>query len=102
MKDEEGRIVEVEDEVLVVMARHWEELGRRSEDDVVKDKVMRDVGGCQLGMCNEVSWEEVVVTLKCLKRGKAPGLDGILNEMVIYGGGRLVEVSCGNEFGDEE
>ena len=29
--------------------------------------------------------------MKCLKRGKAPGPDGILNEM-MYGGGRLVEV----------
>ena len=39
MKDEEERIVEGEDEVLEVLARHWEELGRRSkdcsEDDVV-------------------------------------------------------------------
>ena len=30
--------------------------------------------------------------LKCMRRGKAPGPDGILNEMVMYGGGRLVEV----------
>ena len=43
-------------------------------------------------MCNEVSWEDVVEVLKCLRRGKAPGLGGILNEMVMYGGGRLVEV----------
>ena len=37
-------------------------------------------------MCNEVSWEEV------LERGKAPGPDGILNKMVMYGSGWLVEV----------
>ena len=30
--------------------------------------------------------------LKCLRRGKAPGPDGILNEMMMYSGGRLVEV----------
>ena len=29
---------------------------------------------------------------KCLKRGKAAGPDGIMNEMLIYRGGRLVEV----------
>ena len=29
--------------------------------------------------------------LKQLKRGKDPGPDGILNEMMIYGGTRLVE-----------
>ena len=32
MKDEEGRIVEGEDEVLEVLVRHWEKLGRSSED----------------------------------------------------------------------
>ena len=30
--------------------------------------------------------------LRCLRRGKAPGPDGILNEMMMYGGGRLVEM----------
>ena len=53
MKDEEGRIVEGEDEVLEVLTRHWEELGRSrkdcSEDDVVPDTVMGDVGGCEFG-----------------------------------------------------
>ena len=34
---------------------------------------------------------EVVRILKMLKRGKTPGPDGILNEMLIYGGSRMVE-----------
>ena len=74
MKDEEGRIVEEEDEVLAMLARHWEELGRNSKDcseDVGPDTEM---GGYELGMCKEVSWEEVVEVLKCLRRGEAPGL----------------------------
>ena len=75
-----------------MMERHWEEHGRSSEDNVVSDTVMEDVGGCELGMCGEVSWEQVVDVLKHLKRGKAPGSGGILNEMVIYGGEWLVEV----------
>ena len=33
-----------------------------------------------------------VDVMKCLKRGKAAGPDGIMNEMLIYGGGWLVEV----------
>ena len=49
MKDEEGRRVEGEDEVLAMMARHWE-LGRSSEDfseeNVGLDTEMVDVGGC--------------------------------------------------------
>ena len=32
MKDEEGRIVEGENEVLEKLARHWEELGRGSKE----------------------------------------------------------------------
>ena len=30
--------------------------------------------------------------MKCLRRGKAPGPDGILNVLVVYGGIRLVEM----------
>ena len=48
MKDEEGRILKGEDEVLEVLARLWEELGRSSEDDVVQDTEMGDVAGCKL------------------------------------------------------
>ena len=68
--------MEGEDEVLEVMARHWEELERSegcSEDDLVPDTEMGDVGGCELDMCKEVSWEEVVEVLKYLRSGKAPG-----------------------------
>ena len=81
-----------EDEMLEVIARYCDELGRSNEDDVVPDTEMGDVGGCELGMCDEVSWEEVVEILKCLKRGKAPGTDGILNVMVMYVVGRSVAV----------
>ena len=31
------------------------------------------MGGCELGMCKEVSWEEAVEVLKCLKGWKALG-----------------------------
>ena len=36
---------------------------------------------------------------KCLKRGKASGSDGIMNEVLMYGRGSLVEgiVECGDE-----
>ena len=29
--------------------------------------------------------------LKSLMRGKTPGLDGVLNKMIMYGGGRMVD-----------
>ena len=37
-----------------------------------------------------VRFDEVVGILKLLKRGKATGLDGIPNEMMMYGGTRMV------------
>ena len=60
MKDEEERVVEGKDQVLAVMARYCEELGRSSEGDVLPDTVMEDVGGYDLDMRDKVSWEEVV------------------------------------------
>ena len=100
MNDDEGRLVEGEDEVLEVMAKHWEELGRKSEDIEAE---MGDVGGHELVMREEVSWEEVVEALKCLKRGKAAGPDEIMNKM--YGSEWLVEMMdavADDECGDEE
>ena len=57
------------------MGRTWEECKDCSEDDVVPGTEMEDAGGCELGMCKEVSWKEVVEVLK------APDPEGNLNEM---------------------
>ncbi len=35
---------------------------------------MEYVGGHELVMCEEVSWEEEVEIMKCLKRGKVAGV----------------------------
>ena len=63
------------------MAKQWQELCRKSED---AEAGMGDVDGNESGMCEEVSWEEVVEVMKCLKRGKAAGPDKIIKEMLIY------------------
>ena len=78
--------------MLEVMAKYWEELGRKREDATETESEIEDVGGHELNMCEEVSWEEVVEVMKCMKRGKAAGPDGIMNEMLMYGKGRLVEM----------
>ena len=57
MKDDEGRMVEGDDEVLEIMVKHWEELGRKREDTEAE---IGDVGWHELVMCDELSWEEVV------------------------------------------
>ena len=60
-------MVEGEDDVLEIMAKHWEELDRKREDTEAE---MEDVGGHELVMCEEVSWEEVMEVMEYLKRGK--------------------------------
>ena len=64
------------------MAKHWEEFDRKREDTEAE---MGDVGGHELVMCEEVSWEEVVAVMKCLKRGKTASPDGIMNKMLMLG-----------------
>ena len=59
-----------EDEVLVFMAKHWEELGWSSEDHVVPYTEIGDVGECELGICDDVSWEEVVEVLSACSEGR--------------------------------
>ena len=84
-----GKDGERQDEVLEVMEKHWEKLGRKREDPEVE---VEDLDGHELDMWEEVSWEEVVEVMKCLKIGKVAGFDGIIKEMLMYGGGRLVKV----------
>ena len=49
---------------------------------------MGNVGGHELDMCEEVSWEEVVEVKKYLKRGMAAVPDRVMNRMLMYEGGR--------------
>ena len=89
MKDMDGGMVENE-AMLEVMAKYWEELGKGIQCS------LPDNGGVRVtefneNLCEELQWDEVVNTLKCVKRGKSLGPDGILNEMLMYGGGRMVE-----------
>ena len=42
-------------------------------------------------MYEQIRWGEVVGILKKLKKGKAPGPDRILDEMMMYGSWRMVK-----------
>ena len=89
MRGNDGAVVEETEQVLEVLANHWEELGksRNSLGPEQEPELVHESSD----MCQEIGWEEVVRVLKMLKRGKAPGPDRILNEMLIYGGSRMVE-----------
>ena len=82
MKKSNGEMVEPE-EILEVLARHWEELGKSrsscrgdgSRRESPDEEALIYLSGSQLGRSG---WgcEDVV------RRGKAPGPDGALNENV--------------------
>ena len=57
------------------------------------------MGGHELVMCEEVRWEEVVEVMECLKRGKATGPDGNMNNVWgrMVGGGDVADDECGDE-----
>ena len=85
MKDNEGRMVEGE----MKFWKYWQNTG---ESLAGKEMILKQRWEMWVGMswlCVR-SWEEVEV-MKCLKRGKDAGPDG-MNEMIMYRGGQLVEL----------
>ena len=74
------------------MAKYWEEFGRERGESTTLSSGEGGQGGVEIGMCEQIRWGEVVDILKCLKRGKAPGPDGVLNEIMMFGGERIIEV----------
>ena len=70
----------------MVMARFWEELW----DDLVSATEMEGVGGLELGMCDKVSWEEVVDVWNFIRDGD------------VWRWKVGVGDAAGDEFGDEE
>ena len=93
MKNKVGRVEEGQEDVLEELAKHWEELGRSSsqESEVTTEEDETGIEGVQSDICETVTFDEVVGILKQLKRGKAAGPDGILKEMLMYGGTKIVE-----------
>ena len=92
MKNKVGRVEEGQEDVLE-LAKQWEELGRSSsqESEVTTEEDETGIEGVQSDICEAVTFDEVVGILKQFKRGKAAGPDGILNEMLMYGGTKILE-----------
>ena len=92
LKSRNGRTIEEPTDVLEELAKHWEDLGKQQTDGGRMIAEMEDRReGIGLDMCEMVTWQQVLDVVRCLRRGKSPGPDGILNEMMVYGGFRLME-----------
>ena len=71
--------MEGEDRVLEVVAK------KTGKNDTIAPNIeLGDVGSCEFGMCEEVSWEEVVEVIKYLKYGKALSPDGIKCDVHLW------------------
>ena len=78
--------------MLEELAKHWEDLGKQQTDGGQMIAEMEDRReGFGLDMCEMVTWQQVLDVVRCLRRGKSPGPDCILNVMMVYGGFRLME-----------
>ena len=83
--DRNGEVFEDRARVLEVLADHWEGLGK---SDGNEELVFVDVvEGEEVGVDSTMVWDIV----QNLRRGKAVGPDDINNEMMKFGGRRLVE-----------
>ena len=90
LKSKIGQVVESQEEVVEELAKHWEELGSRKESESTMEEDRMEGSEVRSDLCEMVTFDEVVGILKQLKRGKATGPDGIPNEMMMYGGTRMV------------
>ena len=85
-----GRRVREREEMIKAVEEYWRDIGGVNEPD-------RDIGNTTLGrkieegMDEEFSMDEIERYVRKLKRGKAPGLDGILNEFYREGGHGVIE-----------
>ena len=88
-----GVVVEKRKDILEVWAMHWEGLGKMSQlgQEVPIDNLKFKAKEVNW-MIEPLGFQEMFTIVKGLMKGMDPGPDGIINEMLMYGGNRMVEV----------
>jgi len=93
IKNHEGVLLTDPEEVKERLRKYWEELGEsvgaarhtEQEDPGVEMEVK-----AMIGNVDRISKEEILYALRNLERGKAAGPDGILNEMLMFRGEKMI------------
>ena len=90
LQNEQGEMMDEKDDILGVLADHWEGLGKQDESCEAIDG---GIGGRVDEGCEQVRirYDAVLGIVQKLKKGKAVGPD---DEMLKFGGGRVVQTLC--------
>ena len=91
VSEEDGLVIEKRKDIFEVLVMHWRGLRKMSQsgEDVPIDNLKSKANEMNL-MMEPVEFQEMFTIVKWLKRGKAPGPDGIMR----CSGNRMVEVLC--------
>ncbi len=93
IKSQEGELLTDAEEVKERLRKYWEELGKSvgaggyTEQEEPGEETEVEA---MTGNVNKISMEEILYALRSLERGKAAGPDGILNEMMMFGGQKMI------------
>ena len=92
IKNHEGDLLTDPEDVKERLRKYWEELGKAWVQEGIENK---DLGGemeveAMTGNVDRISMEEILYELRNLERGKAASPDGILNEMLMFGGEKMI------------
>ncbi len=91
IKSESGEVLVEPDEVKERMREYWEKLGKGVETGTWDDPGEEPETMARSGNDDDISLEEIVYALRNLERGKAAGPDGLLNEMMMFGGEEMMK-----------
>lgn len=87
MKREDGVLVGSKDEAGGVWKRHFDRLmNGRTEGEAIVSSIGIEAGGKRVGMQEGINRKEVEKVMARLKSGKAAGIDGVIAEMLKFGG----------------
>ncbi|XP_039298401.1 uncharacterized protein LOC120354782 [Nilaparvata lugens] len=90
IRNRDGVLISKQEEVLKVWKEFFEEKFRKEIEEGAGEDEQHGIDE-NLEVCQEITQEEVINSVKKMKLNKASGLDRIFPEMVKYGGNLLVE-----------
>ena len=93
IRNQEGDILTDPEDVKERLRKYWKELGKSvgaGQHDEQEDPGGEIEVETMAGNVDRISMEEILYALRNIERGKAAGPDGIVNEMLMFGGEKMI------------